>query len=107
MPATVEPQALFVTPANSSGARLLRVSLQASSQTGAGCDPSAGQWQMKRGERMAAVKILALPTSNNAVASTVENVSGSGARRKAIRHTQRYALRSVNVRQKAANLHNA
>ena len=56
---------------------------------------------------MAAVKILALPTSNNAVASTVENVSGSGARRKAIRHTQRYALRSVNVRQKAANLHNA
>jgi len=43
VPSTVEPQALFITPANSSGARLLRVSLRASSQTGAGSDPSAGQ----------------------------------------------------------------
>ncbi len=59
MPSTVEPQALFITPANSSGARLLRVSLRASSQTDAGSDPSAGQWQMKRGERVAAVKISA------------------------------------------------
>ena len=62
MPSTVEPQALFITPANSSGARLLRVSLRASSQTGAGSDPSAGQWQMKRSERVTAVKNSAVFT---------------------------------------------
>jgi hypothetical protein len=30
-----------------------------------------------------------IPTPNNAVGSTVDNISGSGARRKSIRHTQR------------------
>ena len=30
-----------------------------------------------------------MPTPNNSLGSTVENVSGSGARRKSIRHMQR------------------
>ena len=38
-----------------------------------------------------------IPAPNNAFSSTVENVSGSGARRKSMRHTKRNQLCSVNV----------
>ena len=44
-----------------------------------------------------------MPMTNNASASTVDTVSGSGARRKSIRHTKRNQLCSVNAWYKAAN----
>ena len=41
-----------------------------------------------------------VPAPNNALGSTVENVSGSGARRKSMRHTPRCQPCSVNARYK-------
>ena len=45
-----------------------------------------------------------IPATNSAFGSTVDNVSGNGARRKSMRHTLRYQPCSVNARYNVTNL---
>ena len=45
-----------------------------------------------------------IPATNSAFGSTVDNVSGNGARRKSMRHTLRYQPCSVNARYNITNL---